>query len=335
MNNVSNESKEIRLRDYLGKNFENFFSDKGQINHLFNELEIKQEFKNVETKYQVDDFRTTTVINTINKVTGNRNKIVIDLILIEPTWQQMMDVTFDIGADCDKKIVIYNGAGYPGYDINSSTMAVGFAKNINYYKENTYIVGARAVESKNGKKEIIYDVKEKPGEIIKDRDDEVPTKEEFHHLEYAIYHDETLGWEDPPLLLKPGQWFGNRSSEPGPVNFDFSSFWEDDGFYVGIITGLISDIEMMTKIKDKGIDVIKNKYKGCKIVFLEESGVLYGITVRVWDWPISDFANLEHEEKNKIIHRGNDEHGKFSTLIQEMIEWLESDETIDFSEFKI
>ena len=270
----------------MGKNFENFFSDKGQINHLFNELEIKQKFKSVETKYQIDYFRTTTVINTINKVTGNRNKIAIDLILIEPTWQQMMDVTFEIGADCDIKIVIYNGAGYPGYDIITHLLwPLDSLKILTTIKRTLILLGFGAIiESKNGKKEIIYDVKEKPGEIMKKIERMKPQlRKTFISLNTrSIMTKIGMARSSFDVKARSMVWSQDHQSRE-PVNFDFSSFWKDDGFYVGIITGLISDIEMMTKIKDKGIDVIKNKYKGCKIVFLEESGVLYGITVRVWD----------------------------------------------------
>jgi len=335
MYNTDKVSNEYGLRDYFCNEVKNFFSDKDEVNRLFTELEIKQEVENIETNNQVDDSRTTTVINTINKASGNRNKIIVDLILSEPTWQQMMDVTFETGEDCDKKIVIYDDTWSPGYEIDSSDMAFGFARNINHYKADTYIVGARAVETKNRKKEIIYDVKEKPGENNKGRKDEAPTKEDFHQLEYALYHDINLQWEDPPLLLRPGRWFGRRSSETGPANFDYSSFWEDDGFYVGILTNYISDINMLNQIKDKGMDIIESIYKKCKIKFREESGVLSGITVRVWDRPFSDFVNSEPKEKDKLIHSGMHEHGKFSILIQEMIEVFKGGESVDFSEIKL
>ena len=63
------------------------------------------EFHRIEKKYTVDDDRVGAIVQIIKD--GRTLRAIIDFKRGDPTWNQIMNVTFNLGNDCDYYIFIH------------------------------------------------------------------------------------------------------------------------------------------------------------------------------------------------------------------------------------
>ena len=74
--------------------------------HLIN-LEYTQ-IQKIVSSYEKDNNRFGVIFMAKNIKTENLQKIIIDAIDGEPNSTQVKEMTYDHGADCDKRIILYS-----------------------------------------------------------------------------------------------------------------------------------------------------------------------------------------------------------------------------------
>ena len=128
---------------------ETHYEKESTIVEILSEVEMhNHKFQKVISSDLIDTNRFVMSIETKNIYDGKLYRTAVDTILGEPTWQQMMAITYDHGADHEKKIVIYNdirGLENPHSCIDNRDMAHSLADINNDSGMATYIILATKV----------------------------------------------------------------------------------------------------------------------------------------------------------------------------------------------
>ena len=289
------------FKNYFTKQFSNDSTCESEVKEIFNALEITDHrFKNIVTRYQIDDDRVSVVINTITKK-GNIGRVLIDVINDEPTWFQLINVNFEIGQDCEIKIIVYNDSYCHKGD---KTAALTWAT----IKRDYYAIGATVLRDSNDKFKATYEIdpdhyyfmkEDYDTSDIKDFDREL-TKKDMQILEFEIHKDGAFQLWNPPIIRDPGHW-GASHTVYHERYYNYSYYWEKEGYYNSAFIDSDSDSNFFKWLIENKYDVIKEKYKNHKIEILTESGKITGIAVLVWEKPYSDYLRSNSEEKEEIF----------------------------------
>jgi len=102
-------SNEQGLQEILGDTWRECFSDKELIRDILSAVDEKHlHFKDIAKQYLIDDDRLSLIL-TLEDEDKHLERAIIDVKTSFPTWEQMMDVVYTIGQDCETKIVIFDG----------------------------------------------------------------------------------------------------------------------------------------------------------------------------------------------------------------------------------
>jgi hypothetical protein len=133
--------------------------------------------------YEKNDNRHGVIFTARETDTGKMQKIIIDAIYGEPNSTQVKDLTYGIGADCDKRIIFYTLEN-PGYTRNEyrHEMTKKFAKINNDCGVETFIVKVFLDSDKTKK----YNFEVYPDENKLTR----PTKLEFEKAVFNVFYNQ-------------------------------------------------------------------------------------------------------------------------------------------------
>ena len=79
-------------------------------------------FKDIAKQYLINNDRVS-IIATMEDEDKHLERAIIDVKTGFPTWEQMMDVTYAIGEDCERKIVVFDGVEKEDEDNNLGILA--------------------------------------------------------------------------------------------------------------------------------------------------------------------------------------------------------------------
>ena len=139
------EPKKMTIKEYLGPKWREHFSKEETIKEILDVTSIEdQDFLHIERVYVIDEDRLGIVIKTQMRGTRCWNRVIVDVIMGEPTWDQMMDLTFSFGSECKPKIIVCD----PGYQepFLVDMKVSGFVQINNHCGFPTFIVTAEASE---------------------------------------------------------------------------------------------------------------------------------------------------------------------------------------------
>lgn len=308
------------FKKYFTEQFSNHQSCETEVNKIFAALNIQdQTFKNIVTRYQIDDNRFSVIINTLTN-RGNIGRVLIDVIEGSPTWFQLKNVNFEIGQRCDTKIIICNDS------INSKRDdryldGINAAYTLAKIKNDIFIVAYRLSSDDNNEMVATYDAskfisecdKKYENQPDKDLDDEekenddksgnynLLTRIDMELTEFEIYMDESFGLWNPPILLNPNRW-RVKGSTFHEQHFDFSYYWQMDGFYNSILLDPARhDLVFLKWLELNEFDAIYEKYDDCEIYLKADDYKITGIEILVWEKPYADFIRSNRNEKNEIL----------------------------------
>ena len=105
------------------KSFKEFYGDTwiekmttvNSINEILTKTKLaSHNVKTIDEIKLIGDDRVIVLSTTETVDNEKQYKIAIDIVSGHPKWSQLMDMTFNIGADAYKKIIIYDNLGYNG-----------------------------------------------------------------------------------------------------------------------------------------------------------------------------------------------------------------------------
>ena len=147
-------------------------------------------FIRVEKIYAIDDDRLALIIKTKNKATFHSKRILLDVIMGKPTWDQMMDIAFGLGLECNPRIVVYDSCGEPDYYIEYRV--AGFAQICNDCGIETLLVASQALPPGISYSLLTDYSLYGPSDL-----EEFPTREEFQKTELMCNLHNVLGFDHP------------------------------------------------------------------------------------------------------------------------------------------
>jgi hypothetical protein len=143
----------------MNNNIQNQKTLDEMINHIAKEKNIRNllsryEIANIEEingikHYEHDDDRRKLVVDVKENDDFGRTKILIDLRLVKPSIYQLYDALYDIGKDCDIKIIIHtkNSIGFDETNPVADEYAV--LSLVTQLQENNVAVGLFEIDRSN------------------------------------------------------------------------------------------------------------------------------------------------------------------------------------------
>ncbi len=232
------------------KSFKEFYGDTwiekmttvNSINEILTKTKLaSHNVKTIDEIKLIGDDRVIVLSTTETVDNEKQYKIAIDIVSGHPKWSQLMDMTFNIGADADKKIIIYDNVDIKGNQCDEldEEVAYGFLQIVNYYKNDTLLAKASCPKRRNGaiKYTIISNKKEfgSVREKYDGREPILPSKEIFEQVRFWIIHFDHTSWEGSywsnSRLYYPSEWFELDPREHyDKFHYDYLSInWDPDG----------------------------------------------------------------------------------------------------------
>ncbi|RPJ81505.1 MAG: hypothetical protein EHJ94_04295 [Deltaproteobacteria bacterium] len=295
------------IRDLLSDSkFENFLKEK-------NIAEVDRDLK--FGHYQKGNDRAGFIVNLKEKNREDVTKIMVDLKQGKPTVHQVYDALYEIGKDCDIKIIIHtDNHNYADYGIPTADSYIvsrlicqlqDRGVDVRLYKYNE--------KTQNIVNNELYDILGTPkmGESM-----ELPTKEQFMvETFWSVCVDSINECHYDPFHKY--SWPFSNTTEGGYIGYDESImngevevYWDEKGVRYEIIQKNDSD-EYMKKMLDHEMEALEKRYGKSAIRFVNVVGRLPRLYIqfsnRPFSWTYSatpkeltDFGSMIHEDVERI-----------------------------------
>lgn len=113
------EKDMVSLGKYFGEEWKKEFTKKEEIMKLFQALNITNEAITDILPVSSSSKDRCSILATVRNLENRTiKKVIIDIITGSPTWEQFIDVTYDIGAGRDLRIIVFDGAFF-GWDMSA------------------------------------------------------------------------------------------------------------------------------------------------------------------------------------------------------------------------
>jgi hypothetical protein len=309
MDNQNNNQKPVdeMIRDLLSDSkFENFMKER-------NIADVDQIFK--LSHYQIGNDRAGFIAKLKEKNSDDVKKIMVDLKQGQATVNQVFDALYEIGKDCDIRIIRHTDShndadkGIPTADVCIVSRLIcqlqDIGINVRLYKYNE--------KTKNIVNNELYDILGTPkmGESM-----ELPTKEQFMVETFwsvyvdsnnECYYDPFHKYSWPFCDMKNGGFVGYDDSV---MNGEVEVFWDEKGVRYEITQKNDSD-EYMKKMLDHEMDALEKRFGKGNIKFVNVVGRLPRLYIQVSNRPFSwtysatpreltEFGSMIHEDLDRI-----------------------------------
>lgn len=269
------------------------------------------EFKNIGMKKaQVSKEKHFSIITAVDSKTGNNKNILVYGMFGQPTFKQMLEISYDHGSDIDLGIVLfhdYNGLGH-GL-MNNKNMAKSFTDMLNDCHHDTYFV--EIIETKNDDTSIGYQY-----EVISDPESKrkscyrrLPSKRDLQESEIWIYYFDFVGAFDDyeeQIDLAPDSW-----TSCWPMIYPFHGLrtfisWNDEGISIIAYSNSEKGADILYDIFFNQSYGLEKIFDGCKIhdQFMDTHVTdKFCLVVEVDKRPISDLFMATAKEKYKAVEQ--------------------------------
>ncbi len=215
------------FKDYYGNNWMYKIATPESINAILMKLNMASHTVNSinEIKFIGND-RVILLLTTKIYRDDTPYKIAIDVVTGAPKWDQLMDMTFNIGDDAYKKIIIYDNVDHLGKQCDEFNEEVAFAlsKIVNHFKND--IIFAKVTFSENQDDAAKYSIVSEEDNfgcvVLEDYEwniHSLPSKYDFDRAKFwilffdPIYVRESASSNGEYYAYDPNSWFGYSASE--------------------------------------------------------------------------------------------------------------------------
>jgi len=304
--------------------WEDLMGSEANIKHLFRSIGIDNyELRNIRSRYVIDNIRHGVIVTVEKKYNKNLAKIIIDAKQGNPTWMQLKDVTFNLGADCDHKIVLYDDSivVHTDYDHDfDDIIAIGFAKINNYYNVPTHLVKVSHCTDKISDRVFKYHLEECDAIGSKTNNNKVHSKENFDEAEFWILYDYITN-EEPYRYKEPQFWLSNdKGKMPGGIDFLFD--WDQKGWFVHVTVYSDEGAKKLKWLCENHYYEIHRKIKDWEVNIKKESDTIYKISMKMSNQPFSDFVHATSDEKRSYIEKIHKKEKDLLGYYDDIIEYM-------------
>ena len=268
---------------------------------------------NFKKYFNKDDHRCTAIIDAQEELFNHSTKILIDLRIGQPSVNQVYDALYDIGGDCDIKVIIYTDGCNDkdkGIPVADEYVVATLIRELQY--NNIPIILFTIDQDTLTEK---YDSYQDWYSVNRLRSCKIPTKENFMRTTFwCVYFDSFSEWLYEPWTAYNGLMNGGSNTNYIIYIDDFfygeiRPLWDDKGARYEIKQTSEND-EYLKKVLDVKMPVLKEKYGEDSVRFENVVGKLPRLYInfseKSFDWlftatpdQITAFANeMYHDAWN-------------------------------------
>jgi len=311
-------SKNTLNRLVICQDWTELFTTPDGIEKLFRSIKIHNcKIDKIVSTHNKKERQRRIIVNVKSKTNNHLKKILIDAKFGEPSWKQMMDVTFGSGVDCNLRIVLFDGIKPerkpfdPGCD---KDIAKSFALINNVYGVNTYVVAVIPFID-NGNVGVKFITIEKPNKYRKKKNPRHPSKNKFMRAEYWVAYHYYPSILHAQIVSDPQCWFDYQICEEFE-DMGYISKWTEQGFFVEVIAESEDDKNLVQWVWFARRTDIMERYLGSKLISDGDEGPFLRLSIKILDMPFQDFNKLAPTKKvalaDKIFTGGTDIHELFT-----------------------
>jgi hypothetical protein len=297
-NSATTSVNKLTFKEYLGAEWRDHFRKDKTIKEILHASGIDDQiFVSIEKTYAIDDDRLALIIKTKNKGTFHSNWIMLDVIMGEPTWDQMMDIAFGIGVECNPRIVVYDSGGDPDFYIEYRV--AGFTQISNDCGLNTLLVASNALPTG-----ITYSLLTDYALYGSSDLEEFPTREEFQKTELICNLHTVLGF-DPPLEMEYFNWPCESIIwfiEDSDLELTYP-VWNKNGLFMRLTATSQRGRKQLKWLLENKQDEIKKAVGDFSVECDESSGLPQELLARIWDKPFSEYVFSRDMERYELAKR--------------------------------
>lgn len=291
--NIRNEHKvDTIIKNISDKESVAYFLQKHKIVNAETIFDIKE--------YEVDSDRKGLILNIKEKFVIDLRKVIIDVRLGKPSFEQVHDATYTIGADCDKRVLIFTDSNnYIDYEKMEADLAVvrNLLLAINSKDLGLYLVQSSVFTDYDFFiNELIYDPDDDPKDFAAPLPSRMEFLEEVFWQLYYIPLEKILLIEWKPFC--DGFFIRNGiGSHQDLVHVKVMLKWSESGLFFHVSDNERSPGELKNILKRKS-QILKRLYNSCKMKFNEQSEKRSELVIKIWDLPISYLIGANRCEKD-------------------------------------
>jgi hypothetical protein len=264
----------------------------------------KHKIVNVETifdisEYDLDSDRKGLILNIKEKIAIDICKVIIDVKFGKPSFEQMHDVIYNIGADCDKRVLVFtDSTNSRDYEKMGADLEIvrNLLLAINSKSLGLYLVKLAVTrEYELFINELIYDPHDDPKDFAAPLPSQMEFLEEVFWQLYYIPLEKILLIEWKPF----GDGFFNRNgigSRRDLVHVEVMLKWSDSGLFFHVVENERSPGGLKNIWNNKS-QILKRIFNGCKMKFNVKSEKRSELVIKVWDLPIDYLVGANRYEK--------------------------------------
>jgi len=251
-------------------------------------------YEGIEEYYTVDESRSGVIIKTRNPETDKIERTIIDITNGEHTnFQQLLDVTFNMGKNCKNRILVINGEKVDAYPQAYDEILDDFICYMNKFGQNIYQVQADLhfiIELSELK--LLSELPEKCEYNASD----LPDQERFQNAEFwQLYFYPNTIFYPTYESEKVGDYLFEKGFMTETGLMDIILRWDDKGVsFRAIETSKGRDFKI---IIENNLERIRNKHYGLEISIIKNDDTLSELILIFDDRPIQNFYYLSLEQK--------------------------------------
>ena len=267
-------------------------------------------------KYNAGNDRVGAICQFKDLLNGKTKHVIIDMINGKYcSYQQLLDVAFIHGKNCDYRIIMHNGENKGFYPLEYEEVFSEFFTYINDHGLNIFqaeiephfLIELSQIE--------LLDEPPIESEYIHSS---LPALSEFQTAEFwQFYHYPTSGYYPPVDYKNSMSNLFCINHHYGSSNADLILRWDENGAIYHALT--VCENETLRRLLKYDLPEIKGKYDGkeIRIKNLEKGYVELNIVID--PRPINDFYFLDLKEKAALAHFVSEEFFNFCDLMNDYL----------------
>jgi hypothetical protein len=249
-NNENRKEIHLTLEERFSGNWRKYFQEEDTLIKIMDTagLNNSHDFVRIHSRYLINDDRVAIIVVIKQKATDILDKMIIDVIAGFPSFEQFIDVIYDVGADCDYHVIICdkNSKNHTSLVIVTDPLMFQLMDHIDSDVFMSFIL-ADAIKRENDVMEIHY---ENLKSVKKDPDSlGIPNRRDFESAElyaYCFNYRYMLSWDEADVRFD--------ASWNTEVPIGSETEWTDDG----IVIKMDIDNDDFAWLFTKRSDEIKN-----------------------------------------------------------------------------
>ena len=294
----TNDKDAPSLKGVLGENWRQHFQKRENLKEMLRQLGIPgYEFCHILSIRLIGDKRCQTVLFVEETEGSASRRIAVDVRTGQATWQQFIDITYDMQEPVDTRIILYDDGYNPFHrdeETDGGSNLCNLVRRNNRCGVDTYIAKIKCSTSDENVPKLEYMSDDIARDVEFDSNEKLPSKEQIQVAEFWVeyYLPETVNHYvdvDEDITRYAPTYYGS---------LDTTVEWTDEGFILSMYD--YDDPEKMEWVWSKRRFDIQRVYPACEIELVEEDGAPCKITIKAKNTSKRDCESLSKSEKYEL-----------------------------------